>query len=84
MNPQKMTACISPGTAFWKSLRWPSTCTSSRVARARVSPSRPVGRARRTSSARGRARRTKSQTAVTQTATSAAAATTRPVGGSPP
>ena len=32
-NPQKMKACITPGSAFWKSFRWPSTCTSSRRAR---------------------------------------------------
>ena len=28
-KPQKMNACISPGTSFWNSLRWPSTTTAS-------------------------------------------------------
>ena len=28
-KPQKIRACISPGGAFWKSLRWPSTWSSS-------------------------------------------------------
>ncbi len=35
MKPQKMNACISPGTSRWSSLRWPSAITASLRSRGR-------------------------------------------------
>src|SRR4029078_12230213 len=43
-KPQKMQACITPGSAFWKSLRCPNTWTSSRRARAPASAVGGAGR----------------------------------------
>ena len=43
-KPQKMKACISPGTSRWSSLRWPSAITTSLRTRAGSSPDRSLGR----------------------------------------
>ena len=42
-KPQKMNACISPGTSRWSSLRWPSVITTSLRTRAGSSPERSLG-----------------------------------------
>ena len=58
-KPQKMNACISPGTRRWNSLRWPSTTTASWRRRAGTSPARsiPDGLPMRTSRTSSSARR---------------------------
>ena len=54
-KPQKMKACISPGTAFWKSLRCPRTWVSSRRTRT-PRPIRATGRTHRAQDAQARSR----------------------------
>ena len=47
-KPQKMNACMSPGTSRWRSFRWPSTTTASlRTRRGTSSTAAPACRAGR-------------------------------------
>ena len=72
-KPQKIAACIAPGSSRWNSLRWPSTITASLRTRRGTSSYRSTGfpaRTRRTSS---RARRVKSAPATASAAASASA-----------
>ena len=71
MKPQKMNACISPGTSRCSSLRWPRAITASLRRRAGTSPERSLGCAVRTSPTSSRARRAKRVPATATTTTSA-------------
>ena len=79
-KPQKMNACIRPGTSRWSSLRWPSVITTSFRTRAGSSPERSLGRPILTSRTRTSARRVNSPppTARTPSRTRRATGSIRP------
>jgi hypothetical protein len=83
-KPQKIKACIRPGTNFWKSFRWASTWISSRRTRAAGSAERFDGRAARITPIRALARLAKTTPATAIAATSVTALRSPSVAGSPP
>jgi hypothetical protein len=72
-KPQKMNACMRPGTRRWRSFRCPTTMVASFPTRAGRSDRRAAGLPDRTSRVRKSARRANSPPATSSAATSATA-----------
>jgi hypothetical protein len=83
-NPQKISACITPGTSRWSSFRCPSTMVASFRTRARRSELRDTGFPIETRRVRNSARRAKSAAATPIAAASAIADTMLAVELRPP